>query len=66
VTQTNNVWFRGVSLGVAIEIRCSEPDLTLRQMKHLIKVLTMVSGWVEEDVLRAGPEDSCVGRDELP
>lgn len=66
MTIAEHIWFRGVSLGVTVEIRCSAPDLTLRQMKHLIKVLTMITGWTEEDVLRAGPEDSCIERDGLP
>lgn len=61
-----HVWFRGVSLGATVEIRSDKPDLSVRQMKHLIKVLTMVAGWCEEDVLRTGPEDSCIERDGLP
>lgn len=65
-TEASHVWFRGKSLGAIVEIRSSAPDLTVRQQKHLIKVLTMVSGWIEEDELRAGPEDSCIERDGLP
>lgn len=59
-----HVWFRGVARGAVVEIRCSEPDLTLAQHRHLIRVLTMTADWVAEDELRAGPEDSCIGRGE--
>jgi hypothetical protein len=60
-----HVWFRGKTGGAIVEIRSSSPDLTVRQQKHLLKVLAMVMAWNEEDELRAGPEDSCIERDGL-